>query len=285
MRRRVPAACTPAVGPSLPVRTVVCTSGGRFLGNAGHCGPGRRAGSQAPMEAMRTWCRRPAPMTSTRARTRGGRIRKAVRGWSRSSRSWWSPIHAARSGRQSASRRWAEPGRELPAPDCGARRPSEREAQVLDTRLVLHADHTMNASTFAARVCAATLSDMHSAVVAAIGTLKGPLHGGANEQVMRTLTEIRSAAPGDPVGAVEREVARASRQARRSWGSATGCTRPRTRGPPTCGPCRGNWRRSPATTPSTGCRGGWRRSSWRGRACAQRRLLRRHRLPLPGDSD
>jgi 2-methylcitrate synthase len=81
-----------------------------------------------------------------------------------------------------------------------------REAEIFDTCLVLHADHTMNASTFAARVCAATLSDMHSAVVAAIGTLKGPLHGGANEQVMRTLSEIREAAPGDPVGAVEGEV-------------------------------------------------------------------------------
>jgi 2-methylcitrate synthase len=86
--------------------------------------------------------------------------------------------------------------------------PSEHEADVLDRCLVLHADHTMNASTFAARVCAATLSDIHSAVVAAIGTLKGPLHGGANEQVMRTLTEIRGAEPGDPVGAVEHEVAR-----------------------------------------------------------------------------
>jgi citrate synthase len=86
--------------------------------------------------------------------------------------------------------------------------PSEREAVIFDTCLVLHADHTMNASTFAARVCAATLSDMHSAVVAAISTLKGPLHGGANEQVMRTLTEIRATAPDDPEGAVEREVVR-----------------------------------------------------------------------------
>ncbi|MDQ6875211.1 MAG: citrate synthase [Actinomycetota bacterium] len=59
-----------------------------------------------------------------------------------------------------------------------------------DECLVLHADHTMNASTFAARVCAATLSDMHSAVTAAIGTLKGPLHGGANEAVMRVLESI-----------------------------------------------------------------------------------------------
>ena len=82
--------------------------------------------------------------------------------------------------------------------------PSEREARFFDTCLVLHADHTMNASTFAARVCAATLSDMHSAVVAALGTLKGPLHGGANEQVMRGLEATRQAAEaegGDPVEA------------------------------------------------------------------------------------
>jgi len=83
-------------------------------------------------------------------------------------------------------------------------RPSERDAQFCETCLVLHADHTMNASTFAARVCAATLSDMHSAVVAALGTLKGPLHGGANEQVMRGLEATREAAEaedGDPVEA------------------------------------------------------------------------------------
>ncbi len=84
--------------------------------------------------------------------------------------------------------------------------PSDREAQILDTCLVLHADHTMNASTFAARVCAATLSDMHSAVVAAIGTLKGPLHGGANEQVMRTLESMRSSGGADPAGATETQV-------------------------------------------------------------------------------
>lgn len=88
-----------------------------------------------------------------------------------------------------------------PDPDLGiagnfllqitGKRPDERAAQIFDTCLVLHADHTMNASTFAARVCAATLSDMHSAVVAALGTLKGPLHGGANEQVMRTLEAVQ----------------------------------------------------------------------------------------------
>ena len=91
---------------------------------------------------------------------------------------------------------------------------------------MLHADHTMNASTFAARVCAATLSDMHSAVVAALGTLKGPLHGGANEQVMRTLEEIAKNAQADPVEAVGQRGQRpGSAAARRSWASVTGCTR------------------------------------------------------------
>jgi len=75
-------------------------------------------------------------------------------------------------------------------------RPGDRAAQVLDECLVLHADHTMNASTFAARVCAATLSDMHSAVTAAVGTLRGPLHGGANEAVMRTLESISGGVDG-----------------------------------------------------------------------------------------
>ena len=68
--------------------------------------------------------------------------------------------------------------------------PDPAAARVLDIALILHADHGLNASTFAARITASTLSDLHSAVVSAIGTLKGPLHGGANEQVMRTLLEI-----------------------------------------------------------------------------------------------
>ena len=68
--------------------------------------------------------------------------------------------------------------------------PSAEMTRALDTALVLHADHELNASTFAARVTAATLSDMHSAIVSAIGTLKGPLHGGANEAVIRMLIEI-----------------------------------------------------------------------------------------------
>jgi 2-methylcitrate synthase len=66
----------------------------------------------------------------------------------------------------------------------------DETARIFDVCLVLHADHTMNASTFAARVCAATLSDIHSAMTAAIAALKGPLHGGANEAVMRMIKEI-----------------------------------------------------------------------------------------------
>ncbi|MQB01226.1 MAG: citrate synthase [Actinobacteria bacterium] len=66
----------------------------------------------------------------------------------------------------------------------------EDSARIFDVCLTLHADHTMNASTFAARVCAATLSDIHSAMTAAIAALKGPLHGGANEAVFRMIEEI-----------------------------------------------------------------------------------------------
>jgi len=64
------------------------------------------------------------------------------------------------------------------------------EIEAMNKALVLHADHELNASTFTARVCVATLSDMYSGVTAAIGALKGPLHGGANERVMKMLTEI-----------------------------------------------------------------------------------------------
>jgi len=70
------------------------------------------------------------------------------------------------------------------------KRPSQFEAKAFDVALVLHADHEFNASTFAARVAAATLTDVHSAVTAAIGALKGPLHGGANTDVMNLLLEI-----------------------------------------------------------------------------------------------
>lgn len=72
------------------------------------------------------------------------------------------------------------------------REPNETEVEAFNKALVLHADHELNASTFTARVCVATLSDIYSGITAAIGALKGPLHGGANEQVMKMLTKIGS---------------------------------------------------------------------------------------------
>jgi citrate synthase len=80
--------------------------------------------------------------------------------------------------------------------------PSPTAERALDIALILHADHELNASTFAARVVAATLSDMHSAITAAIGALKGPLHGGANEAVFRILEAI-DASGADPVDFVK----------------------------------------------------------------------------------
>ena len=80
--------------------------------------------------------------------------------------------------------------------------PSATAERALDIALILHADHELNASTFAARVVAATLSDMHSAITAAIGALKGPLHGGANEAVFRILESI-DASGADPVDFVK----------------------------------------------------------------------------------
>ena len=71
-------------------------------------------------------------------------------------------------------------------------RPSERDGRIFDVCLTLHADHELNASTFTARVVAGTLADMYAAITAAIGALSGPLHGGANTAVMKTLLEIGS---------------------------------------------------------------------------------------------
>jgi citrate synthase len=71
--------------------------------------------------------------------------------------------------------------------------PTQEAARAFDIAFILYADHTMNASTFTARIVASTLSDMHSAVVAAIAALKGPLHGGANEQAMHLLEDIGEA--------------------------------------------------------------------------------------------
>jgi citrate synthase len=77
-------------------------------------------------------------------------------------------------------------------------KPSATATRAFDIALILHADHELNASTFAARVIAATLSDMHSAITGAIGALKGPLHGGANEATMKLLFAIDKAGE-DPV--------------------------------------------------------------------------------------
>jgi citrate synthase len=98
----------------------------------------------------------------------------------------------------------ARQGKSLLAPDSSlgeaanflylidGEKPSEEKERTLDLCYVLHADHGMNASTFSARVTIATLSDMYSAITTAIGTLKGPLHGGANEGVIKMLQEIGS---------------------------------------------------------------------------------------------
>ena len=72
------------------------------------------------------------------------------------------------------------------------KRPDEIMERVFDLALILHADHELNASTFAARVTAATLSDIYSAVTSAVGALKGPLHGGANEAVIQMLLQTNS---------------------------------------------------------------------------------------------
>jgi citrate synthase len=85
--------------------------------------------------------------------------------------------------------------------------PSETATKALDVALILHADHELNASTFAARVIAATLSDMHSAITGAIGALKGPLHGGANEAVMHLLYAVEKSGE-DPVEHVKGMLAR-----------------------------------------------------------------------------
>src|SRR6201994_674447 len=109
-------------------------------------------------------------------------------------------------------------GKELVAPDTSlshagnflwmlnGEKPTETATKALDVALILHADHELNASTFAARVIAATLSDLHSAITGAIGALKGPLHGGANEAVMHLLYDIDKAGE-DPVEHVRKMLA------------------------------------------------------------------------------
>lgn len=88
-------------------------------------------------------------------------------------------------------------------------RPSALAVRAFDVAMILHADHELNASTFAARVAAATLTDIHSAVVAGVTALKGPLHGGANAEVMKMLVAIGEDADDDRVDtAIRRMLAR-----------------------------------------------------------------------------
>ena len=83
-------------------------------------------------------------------------------------------------------------------------RPNATAIKAFDLALILHADHELNASTFAARVAAATLTDIYSAMTAAIGALKGPLHGGANAEVMKLLLDLGATATGERVDEVIR---------------------------------------------------------------------------------
>jgi citrate synthase len=83
-------------------------------------------------------------------------------------------------------------------------RPNATAIRAFDVALILHADHELNASTFAARVAAATLTDIYSAVVAGIAALKGPLHGGANAEVMKMLLELGQDASPERVDAAIR---------------------------------------------------------------------------------
>ena len=96
-------------------------------------------------------------------------------------------------------------------------KPDDYTTRVFDTTLILYAEHGFNASTFSARVTSSTLADLHSAVTAAIGTLKGSLHGGANEEAMHMLQEI-----GTPENA-EPWILDALATKKRLWALATGC--------------------------------------------------------------
>jgi citrate synthase len=135
-----------------------------------------------------------------------------------------------------------------------AERPSGLATRAFDVALILHADHELNASTFVARVAAATLTDIHSAIVAAIGTLKGPLHGGANADVMRSVRTRRWRKP-------KRWSAPSSRARKRSRASATAFTTPRIRARRTYGRCRAISVSAPDSRCGTTCRSGSRRSS------------------------
>ena len=138
-------------------------------------------------------------------------------------------------------------------------RPTPTMARAFDICMILHADHGLNNSTFAARVVISTLSDVYSALTAAIGSLRGPLHGGANEGVMLMLNEIPS------LDEVEPYVMQRLANKDKIMASATGSTRPRTPAPTTS-------RASPSSSPGTPAtrssspRAGASRRSWSARS-------------------
>lgn len=86
------------------------------------------------------------------------------------------------------------------------RKPSELHRRAMDVSLILYAEHEFNASTFAVRVCAATLSDFYSAIIAGIGTLRGPLHGGANEEAMALISRFKT--PADAADRIKQALGR-----------------------------------------------------------------------------
>jgi citrate synthase len=143
-----------------------------------------------PLDALRTALSQAAALDpDVRQDDREANVRKSVRlmalvpavvaAWQRI-RTGREPVRPLRGGSHSAYFLHLLEGRE----------PSPELARVMDVVLILHAEHEFNASTFAARVAVATLADLHAAIVAAVATLKGPRHGGANEDVLEMLLEI-----------------------------------------------------------------------------------------------
>ena len=136
-------------------------------------------------------------------------------------------------------------------------RPTALSTRAFDIALVLHADHELNASTFAASVAAATLTDLYSAIVGAIGTLKGPLHGGANADVMRLLIEIGPEATPERIDeAIRGKLARKVKIP----GLAIAFIGRRIRARRTCGACRKSSARKRATPDGSRCLDASRRS-------------------------
>ena len=185
----------------------------------------------------------PTPPT-TRARRTGGRRRGSPAR---------SPPRSAPTTGSGAARRRCRPIPSLPLAAnflymLTGKRPAEVVTRAFDACLVLYAEHELNASTFTTRVIAATLSDMHSAVAGGVGALKGTLHGGAGEAVMRTLIEI---------GRVDNVDAGRTRRWPRSggsWASAIASTRRAIRARPSCAA----WRRRRAASPARRCGSTWR---------------------------